>query len=97
LGANLEVDIPYQYLEFFLEDDELLAEIKEKYSKGEMLTGEVKQVLINTLNEFLKEFQERRAKITDEDVERFMAIRKINPYPKAWKEIIEERERIKAL
>lgn len=26
-GANLEVDIPYQYLTFFLEDDEKLKEI----------------------------------------------------------------------
>lgn len=41
-GANLDVDIPYQWLRFFLEDDEKLAEIKEKYGKGEMMTGEVK-------------------------------------------------------
>lgn len=27
-GANLEVDIPYQYLTFFMEDDEKLADIK---------------------------------------------------------------------
>ena len=27
-GANLEVDIPYQYLRFFLENDERLEEIK---------------------------------------------------------------------
>jgi tryptophanyl-tRNA synthetase len=33
-----------------------LAEIKEKYGKGEMMTGEVKQILIDTLNLFLKEF-----------------------------------------
>jgi tryptophanyl-tRNA synthetase len=45
-GANLDIDIPYQYLTFFLEDDKLLGEIKEKYRKGEMLTGEVKAVLI---------------------------------------------------
>jgi len=27
LGANLEIDVPFQYLSFFLEDDEELAEI----------------------------------------------------------------------
>lgn len=27
-GANLEVDIPYQYLRFFLENDERLEEIR---------------------------------------------------------------------
>lgn len=41
-GANLDVDVPYQYLTFFLEDDAKLEEVREKYSKGEMLTGEVK-------------------------------------------------------
>jgi tryptophanyl-tRNA synthetase len=80
-GANLDVDVPYQYLRFFLEDDEKLAEIAEKYGKGEMLTGEVKAVLIDVLNKFLKEFQERRANVTDQDVENFMKIRKIDPVP----------------
>ena len=84
LGANLDIDVPYKYLEFFLEDDDKLAEIKDKYSKGELLTGEVKKVLIECLQEFLKEFQERRAKVTDADVEKFMAQRKINMFPKAW-------------
>jgi tryptophanyl-tRNA synthetase len=28
-GANLEVDISYQYLTFFLEDDNLLADIAQ--------------------------------------------------------------------
>ena len=55
-GANLDIDVPFQYLQFFLEDDEQLAQIKEKYSSGEMLTGEVKALLISTLQTFVKEF-----------------------------------------
>jgi tryptophanyl-tRNA synthetase len=55
-GANLEVDVPFQWLKFFLEDDDRLAEIKDKYGRGEMLTGEIKAILIDTLNGFLKEF-----------------------------------------
>ncbi len=43
LGANLSVDVPYQLLEFFLEDDEEYKEIGIKYEKGEMLTSEVKK------------------------------------------------------
>ena len=31
-GANLDIDVPYQYLRFFYEDDEKLEEIKQKYS-----------------------------------------------------------------
>jgi tryptophanyl-tRNA synthetase len=36
-------------LRFFLEDDEQLADIEKKYGSGEMLTGEVKAVLIECL------------------------------------------------
>jgi len=43
-------------LTFFLDDDEKLEDIRVKYSKGEMLTGEVKAVLIEVIQKFLKEF-----------------------------------------
>jgi tryptophanyl-tRNA synthetase len=36
-------------LRFFLEDDDKLAEIGQKYGKGEMQTGEVKAILIEVL------------------------------------------------
>ena len=49
LGANLAIDIPYQWLRFFHEDDEKLEDIRVKYSKGELLTGEVKNILIEVL------------------------------------------------
>jgi tryptophanyl-tRNA synthetase len=32
-----------------LDDDEKLEDIRQKYSKGEMLTGEVKQILIEVI------------------------------------------------
>lgn len=91
LGANLDIDVSVEYLEFFLEDDEQLAEIKEKYKSGEMLTGEVKKILIEVLQKFVKEFQEARAKITDKDVENFMTRKPIDPNPRAWKEALEKR------
>lgn len=75
LGANLEVDIPYQYLRFFLNDDEELKRIAEEYGSGRMLTGEVKKRCIAVLQEFIREFQERRAQVTDTDVAYFMSIR----------------------
>ena len=48
-GANLDINVPYQYLRLFFDDDEKLAEIADKYGKGEMLTGDVKQILISCL------------------------------------------------
>lgn len=60
-GGNTSVDIPFQYLRFFFEeDDKKLEEIKEKYESGEMLTGEIKAYLIEKINHFLSEHQKRR-------------------------------------
>lgn len=70
--------MPYHYLRFFLEDDARLEEIKEKYSKGIMFTSEVKKELTAVIQKLLAEHQERRAKITDEEVKKFMEIRPIN-------------------
>ena len=51
-----------------------------------MMTGEVKQVLIKCLQDFVAKFQERRKKVTDEDVKKFMAVRKIDAMPTKFKE-----------
>eukprot|EP00727_Mastigamoeba_balamuthi_P011113 m51a1_g6624 putative tryptophanyl-trna synthetase (1035) ;mRNA; f:51910-56018 len=71
-GADLEQDVSYQYLRFFLEDDEKLARIGEDYRTGKMLTSEVKKVLIDTLVQFVLKHQEARRKVTEEDVDLFM-------------------------
>ncbi|KAK6599554.1 tryptophanyl-tRNA synthetase [Botrytis cinerea] len=41
-GGDTEKDVSYQYLTFFLEDDEELESIRKAYRSGEMLTGELK-------------------------------------------------------
>lgn len=76
-GANLEVDVPFQYLTFFLEDDDKLEEIRQKYGKGEMLTSEVKKILIDVLTKLIVEHQEARKKVTIEDVRAYKKIRPI--------------------
>ena len=55
-GADLEIDVPFQYLTFFLDDDEQLKDIEQKYGSGEMLTGEVKKILIDCLTKFVTDF-----------------------------------------
>jgi tryptophanyl-tRNA synthetase len=80
LGGDTEVDVAYQYLGFFLDDDEELAKIGEDYRAGRLLTGQLKARCIQMLQEFVKAFQERKAKITDDDVNAFMdPNRKIDP------------------
>jgi len=60
-----------------MEDDDKLNEIKEKYGKGEMMTAEVKDILIKVLQDIVSEHQAKRAKITTEQVLEFMKIRTI--------------------
>lgn len=76
-GANLAVDIPFQYLTFFLEDDEKLEDIRQRYGKGEMLTSEIKDILVKLLQDIVAKHQERRKQIKNEDVLEFMKIRQI--------------------
>ena len=76
-GANLEVDVAYQWLKFMLDDDEQLRDIGERYARGDptMLTGHVKQVLIDVLNKIIARHQAARAQLTDDVVDTFMAVR----------------------
>ena len=71
-GADLTVDVAYEYLRYMLEDDELLADIGSKYGKGELLTGEVKKILIKELQTIVHTHQANRAKVTDDMVRAFM-------------------------
>ncbi|KAH9970367.1 hypothetical protein BGW80DRAFT_1461330 [Lactifluus volemus] len=80
LGGNTNVDVSYQYLSFFLEDDEELATIGEDYRAGRLLTGQLKARCIKMLQEFVGTFQERRKRVTDDEVKAFMdANRQIVP------------------
>lgn len=74
-GANLALDVPYQWLKFFLDDDEELARIEKDYSSGAMLTGEVKAVLVALLQRMAAKHQAARAAVTDDMVRIFLSKR----------------------
>lgn len=84
-GGDPEVDVSFQYLTFFLEDDEELEKIKQDYKSGKLLTGELKAKCISELQVYVKAFQARRAAVTDERIADFMALKKLewkgNPNP----------------
>lgn len=77
-GGNCDVDISYQYLTFFLEDDDKLEQIRQDYTKGELLTGFLKKELIDVLTPIVTAHQEARKTITDEIVQEFMRPRPLN-------------------
>lgn len=76
-GGNCDIDVSYQYLTFFLEDDDELEKIRKDYSSGDLLTGHLKKRLIEILQEIVKNHQERRKALTDEIVHHFMTPRKL--------------------
>ena len=86
LGGNPDVDVSYQYLTFFLEDDDELERIRAAYRKGELMTGELKQRCIAELQAYVQAFQQRKADVSDEVVKTFMSERKLewggNPRPR---------------
>ncbi|MBU3904697.1 MAG: tryptophan--tRNA ligase [Nanoarchaeota archaeon] len=59
-GGNPDVDVSYQYLRLFESDDKKLKKIYDDYKSGKLLTGELKQILIDKLKIFLKEHQVKR-------------------------------------
>ena len=76
-GGNCDVDVSFQYLRFFMEDDNRLEEIRKSYSSGELLTGFLKKELIEVLQKLIAEHQERRKLVTDEMVKKYMEPRKL--------------------
>ena len=76
-GANLDVDVPWKWLNFFLEDDARLAQIGQEYGAGRMLTGEVKSELVGVLSEMVERHQAARAAVSDGVVDAFMAPRQM--------------------
>ncbi|MBN1792492.1 tryptophan--tRNA ligase [Candidatus Woesearchaeota archaeon] len=59
-GGNPDVDVAYQWLTFFEEDDARLKQVHDDYKSGKLLSGEMKAILIEKLNSFLKSHQAKR-------------------------------------
>jgi len=72
LGADLSVDVAYEYLRYIMEDDARLEQIGSEYKAGRLLTGEVKAILVEELTTLTQKHQEARKRVTDEMVRHFM-------------------------
>lgn len=71
-GADLSIDVAYQYLHIWHDDDEELQAIGDAYRSGRMLTGEVKRLLGDVLVEVTRLHQESRQRVDDAIVRKFM-------------------------
>ena len=73
LGGNPDIDVAYQYMMYFFEDDDaFLAELNSDYRSGKLLAGEMKQLCIERATVWLKELHEMRDQ-TSHLVEEFLA------------------------
>ena len=62
LGGNPDIDVAYQYMMYFFEqDDSYLGEINSAYRSGKILAGEMKQLCIDKATDWMKNHQELRA------------------------------------
>jgi tryptophanyl-tRNA synthetase len=72
LGGNPDIDVSYQYLRIFFEqDDNKLKTIYDDYKSGKLLSGELKAILIEKINKFLSIHQEKREKAKDQ-IDKFL-------------------------
>ncbi|WP_339105527.1 tryptophan--tRNA ligase [Haloterrigena salinisoli] len=84
-GGDPTVDVPFQYLRFFFEpDDEELERIAADYRAGDLLSGELKELAIERISDFLADHQRRRAELGSLETE-------LEPYR------LTDRERRRAL
>ncbi|CAF0874170.1 unnamed protein product [Rotaria sordida] len=77
-GGDCAVDVSFQYLRFFMDDDERLEQIRQDYSSGKLLTGELKKILIEVLQTLVSQHQERRKEVTMDLVQQYMTPRQLH-------------------
>lgn len=71
-GGNPDIDISFQYLKMMLEpDDSKLENIEKDYRSGRLLSGELKAILIEKINAFLKSHQDKREK-AGKEIDKFI-------------------------
>jgi tryptophanyl-tRNA synthetase len=76
LGADLTVDVPYQWLLLFLESDEELEQIALNYGPPKngnvrMMTSDIKKIMFDVVMAYLTTHQERKALVTEEVLNHF--------------------------
>lgn len=82
-GGNPSIDVSYQWLKIMFEkNDQKLKKIHDDYVSGALLSGELKSILIDKVNDYLLEHRSRREKA---DIDKFMYSGKLSE--KMWEKI----------
>ena len=60
-GGNPDIDVAYQYMMYFFEeDDNYLAEINASFRSGKLLAGEMKQLCVERATQWMSNLHEMR-------------------------------------
>ena len=71
-GGNPDIDVSFQYLKFLFEpNDKKLQKIYDDYKSGKLLSSELKEILIEKINSFLKEHQKKRI-LAKKQIDKFL-------------------------
>ena len=72
LGGNPDMDVSFQLLKFFMEDDEKLKELYDGFKRGVVSCSEMKTTAVEKVVKHVETFKQRRSIVTDELLEQFM-------------------------
>jgi tryptophanyl-tRNA synthetase len=82
-GGNPEVDIAYQYLRYFEEEDTVIQEIHDLFKKGDYTCGDLKNKLVQKLSPIFEKIRISRENITKETLDDFYSYKSMTlPKPK---------------
>lgn len=77
-GADLDVDVAFQFIRVFAKDDSFVERVQRDYTSGSLNSGQVKDLAAEVLStDVLSEWRERRKLVTDDDVTKFTEVRNI--------------------
>ena len=65
-GGNIDVDVAYKYLTYFLESDSELERIRNEYTGGIMLSSEIKEITAGCITQIILTHQNTKLEITDD-------------------------------
>ncbi len=68
-GGDTKIDVAYNWLYYIFEDDDdKIEKIKKSYEKGDLLSGELKSILIEKINILLKKHNERKKVVKENNL-----------------------------
>ncbi|PWY73026.1 tryptophanyl-tRNA synthetase [Aspergillus heteromorphus CBS 117.55] len=70
--SAVDPDVVLQYLQLFLDDDDLLASVTQEYGDGQKNASDLRELLVDVVQQQATRFQKGRATVTDEVLKGFM-------------------------